>query len=135
MKKRIFQILAILLILFIWWNSSIIGKQSNYLSTVLTQNLFSQSNTSFHILHLLVRKAGHILEYTLLTFVLYQGFIKPYRLSIYLLLLITPVIAIFDELIQAYTPGRTASLIDVLIDCCAIFLVCMILRVTVKSKN
>jgi len=80
----------------------------------------------FELVHLLVRKCGHLSEYAILAILILRA-IKRSRQQFYarlpwqaagLALLVAAVYAATDEWHQSFVPGRTATFGDVLIDCC-----------------
>ena len=74
----------------------------------------------------LLRKAAHVTEYFVLTFLLWRAFkgsfaISPARLLCYPALL-SFLYAVSDEVHQSFVPGRSCSLEDVFID--AVGIIC-----------
>ncbi|MBU1999279.1 MAG: VanZ family protein [Candidatus Omnitrophica bacterium] len=69
---------------------------------------------------LILRKAAHISEYLILTWLLYRGVRGSFRLTNFYLYfwpsLLALLYAVSDELHQAFVPGRGPSLRDILID-------------------
>ena len=71
--------------------------------------------------HLLVRKAAHVIEYAILTGLLFRALRGNFeRLSTRAAVAFFPVMifALTDEYHQSFVASRTSSLGDVLIDCC-----------------
>jgi VanZ family protein len=80
----------------------------------------------------ILRKAGHISEYFILTLLLYRAFRETFNLSP-LLLFVYPaglslLYAASDEIHQLFTPTRVCSFRDVLIDSFGILLFYIIIR-------
>jgi VanZ family protein len=69
---------------------------------------------------LILRKIFHVVEYLILTFLLYRAFTGSFNINISRLFIYSAgfslIYAIFDELHQSFVPGRNCSIHDVLID-------------------
>ena len=121
-RRRIFTVITVLFILFIFHNSMFPAPQSSAQSQYV-MNLLNHTLASFQIPILLsehfVRKAGHFTEYFILG-ILMLITVRSYRKPIWesafagmFFLLLVPVI---DEFIQLFAPKRGSSVLDVLLD-------------------
>ncbi|MBQ5890419.1 MAG: VanZ family protein [Clostridia bacterium] len=159
MKRRIFQCLAWLLVL-LWMGlifsfSGQTAEVSSEISSSTTAKIIAQIYPGFNSLspdeqaeiidtaELFVRKAGHLIEYfilsALLVFALLFNNFKPINRAI-LAILISLIYAATDEIHQLFVSGRACRLSDVLIDTCgaAIFAVLYLLAIKIfnrKEKN
>lgn len=126
MKKILWLIALIVWISFIFYNSlqsgSVSGEASNRITNQV-YNIFTKLNINVNILtlHTYIRKIAHFFEYLILgilvykvlsEFNLYKGSAKILLISF----LLCFVVAITDETIQYFVPGRSGQLTDVLID-------------------
>ena len=89
-------------------------------------------------LHVLVRKAGHFLEYAVLAFFARRAFISSTHLFIRrrwfeLALLLVVVNSFLDELHQSFVPSRTGSIYDSFIDIAGGLTVLIIFKLFVKQ--
>ena len=118
-KRKFLWLLPISITLFAFFNSALPGKESSKLSFAFLE--FLQS-LNFMIpvehLHLLIRKLAHFSEYAALGFTLFLAdYYQNYQFytikNLPLFLIIIPIV---DELIQLFSPGRSAQVTDVLID-------------------
>lgn len=87
---------------------------------MVTMFILSSNPTSVisdnHLIDTLYKKAGHVVGYALLA-ASFAWALQPERSGSYLsAILLAVLFAISDEIHQSYTPGRTPSAVDVLID-------------------
>lgn len=116
-------IIAILMILFIFYNSLQTGTSSGSLSETVTRFLMQFVNEAgfsinFDTFHHYVRKLAHFTEYFILgAWITMAANVYPLtkrkRLQPFPFLIAVPVI---DETIQHFVPGRYGCISDVLID-------------------
>lgn len=130
MRKKILIVLTTIWICFIFFNSfqtgSVSGSYSGTLVAFIYDILLSiglEVNPS--TLSLIIRKSAHIFEFFILGILIIYIFLEikiqdKYRI-IYSFV-IALLIAIIDETIQTFIPGRAGSPIDVLIDTIGIIL-------------
>ena len=122
LRRWIAAAVSILLLAFIWGNSLQSGSSSTQVSMGVANALLGQAAFAWEGL---LRKAAHLLEFAALGFVLFfalQPARRPAgRCTVYTLLAAAAV-ALCDEGIQLWVPGRSAQLTDVLIDVCGVLL-------------
>lgn len=122
MKKMISSIIIILIIVFIWNNSYQDSTYSYNLSMFFTMNIQPllikfDFHPNLKILDTYVRKLAHLTEFMALGTIIYYKFKQIFKTHITKKsILLTICIASLDEIIQIYTPGRTATITDVLLD-------------------
>ena len=131
--RRVWQIIlglaTILWIAFIFANSAKSGVESGADSSSVTEWLNETVGhviPSFHVSGFFIRKAAHFLEFALLSVLLSFDLTLLFSLRAAdtvkrsaLVLLAIPVsatVAMIDEIIQRFSPGRGPSVRDVLID-------------------
>lgn len=118
--KIIYLVLSWLLVLvilgFIFSLSAQDAEESKELSDSLVSKIFQW--IELYIDGELIRKFAHMLEFTALSFSLYNGIFATWELkkSPIISLLITVICAIGDEIHQIFVPGRAFQLSDILID-------------------
>ena len=122
-KKKLAAVLIALNLAFIWGNSLRTGTESQDMSEGVLEwvlfflNLDALKESAPAILHHLLRKAAHIVEFAslgaLLTWRLRMGGEKH---IVILPALLGMAAALVDETIQLYTPNRGPSLSDVWLD-------------------
>lgn len=111
---------------YIFYMSHQAGVASSNASSSVT-NVFLQflplSANHAYMLETIIRKLAHILEYALLTWLLFLS-IKPYIKQSYCFAFIgSAIYAITDEIHQYFIPGRTALATDVMIDSIGIIII------------
>lgn len=135
MKKAISLVLCLLWFGFIFYNSTKSGDVSNARSYNMLNKARSEyrqadgetkkqysslpKNAREEKLNLIVRKNAHAFEYCVLAILvsitLFQFGLRGRRAIIYIMF-ICLFYAVLDEFHQIYVPGRTSSVMDVLID-------------------
>ena len=147
-KKQfiLFLVLSILVLLFIFYNSTRNGEQSNNLSQGFMHTLLSlidpNGKLDTEIVHFLIRKGAHFTEFAVLGGLLCAMMNALFKMkSVFyksMMFLICLFSAVTDELIQSFNT-RTSSVRDVLLDfagaACGILIVRLILKGTQKRKN
>lgn len=132
--------ILLLLLLLIWGNSLQPADASSAISTGLLaklQQLWLQTTgTDFPVSHHLLRKLGHFSEFLLLgIFTALTGTIGRRQLTPVLPTLFYSglAVAVTDETIQYFSPGRSPQVSDILIDysgfCCGILLALVFCKV------
>jgi VanZ family protein len=73
----------------------------------------------------ILRKIAHIVEYFILTFLLYRAFKGSFKMNVSRLFIYPAAVsflyAVSDEFHQSFVPGRNCAMQDVLIDALGIF--------------
>lgn len=121
-KTTILIIVTILYMSFIWFHSFMSGEDSTKESSFvmnLINNFFDKIGVSYQFGELMIRKAAHFLEFTLLgLFVMWTScYINNKTLKNYLSCsFICLATATIDERIQYFTPDRFSSVGDVILD-------------------
>lgn len=115
--KKVYKLLSILTIGFIFYQSSLSASASSEVSGVfvnLINNVlqYVHINININTLSLLIRKLAHFLEFFILGFFLVKGF----NYKIIYLLIIVLLVAITDESIQIFVNGRAFQITDIIID-------------------
>lgn len=114
--------LALLAILFIFANSSRTGPASGQISTGITSwvnGIPLPGGTTPNISETLIRKLGHVGEFALLGLLLIlalRSFTSRLWQNLGWVLWIGLFVAVLDEFLQRYVPGRSSDVRDILID-------------------
>ena len=138
MKKAIGFIIIVLIITFIWSNSYQNSTNSYNLSMFFTTNIQPLLielglHPNVTILDTYVRKLAHLTEFMALGAVIYYTFKQIFTTHIAKKsILLAICIASLDEVIQIYTPGRTATIGDVLLDTTGSMIGILIMKVLLK---
>ena len=112
MKKRINLIMIILWMILIFIMSSFDSVESSNQSSIIVNYISKLFNiTNIDVLTIIVRKLAHFTEYFILGILLYNYF-KEYKKGI----VISLIYAITDEFHQIFISGRSAEIMDILID-------------------
>lgn len=145
MKKILYSILWITLLLLIFFFSAQNGKASRNLTTTsistVVQNVSSETSKKESLIEFLikpVRKSAHFLEFFVLgvlTFLLFKEMGIPYRKLLFYSILFCLFYAVSDEFHQLFVPDRTARLFDVCIDSAGSITGIMILYLICKRKK
>jgi VanZ family protein len=109
-------------LIFLFSSEAFSGANTAGILEPLLHNLFpALSGSDIEMIHVLIRKLGHLVEYFVLSILMLRALrqeitnkLAPRHLVLGLSL--TALYAISDELHQALVPNRSASSIDVLID-------------------
>lgn len=127
--------LLIIWMIVIFLMSSFGGLESSNQSGIIVNfvgNLFHISD--IELLTLVVRKAAHFMEYFILGILLYNYFKKSKKSIIFAI-----IYAISDEIHQLFIGGRSAKIMDVLIDSVGaimgIIVLNIILTYLIKNRN
>ncbi len=87
----------------------------------------------------IIRKISHVVEYLILTFLLYRAFTGSFHISTCRLFIypagLSFLYAISDELHQSFVPGRNCSFQDILIDSAGILIFYIINILAVRKIN
>lgn len=122
--RPVLILINIVLVLFIWGNSAkpaeVSSEQSGGLAVFLenTAQKFNIVLTEGQAQHF-IRKSAHFTEYAALGFLLGAAFsVYGKKLKVYgaHVLLLCGIIAVTDEYIQLFFPGRSAEVTDVMLD-------------------
>ncbi|MFA6627755.1 MAG: VanZ family protein [Bacilli bacterium] len=150
MKKTGLWILIGIWIGFIFFNSLQVGATSSVMSGRFTQLIVSLlegfgTNPVFTTVSLWVRKLAHVGEFFILgALLVFQELPGIQRRSgrFFRILLYTLTIAIIDEIIQTFIPGRAGLLLDVGIDmigatlaACGVFIIPKKIMMKDKKNN
>jgi VanZ family protein len=141
-KRKIYTILAVLALLFIWGNSLLpanaSGAESGWVEHMLAPMLAGLSKLGVKIApSMLVRKAAHFIEYFVFGYLVYhcppedgKRFLSAEAACL--------GAASVDECIQLLSPGRGPAVRDVLLDftggTCGVLLALLILRAIRKNR-
>ena len=114
------RLVALLLwLLFIWGNSCVSGDASSSESLAfleIIRPVFEALGiTDTHLMHTLVRKCAHFLEYLVLAVLAVRALGASSVVVIVAFGLLAPCV---DETIQLFVPGRVGAITDVCIDAC-----------------
>ncbi|WP_101911983.1 VanZ family protein [Megasphaera vaginalis (ex Bordigoni et al. 2020)] len=123
MKKISFFALTLLLICFIWHNSLVDAPHS----TAVSRQVLAFLNRALAMLTIsqplaltehLVRKAAHFTEFYFLGSALFSTFYAfgKRRTAFFLTVIIGGFVAVIDEHLQLYSPGRSSQVSDVFLD-------------------
>lgn len=107
------------------------------------QFLFHMDPAKFAVWHMLLRKSGHVVGYSLLSVLLFRSWRGTFpRLSTRwcfewaaLALLTTALVASLDEWHQSYLPSRTGTVRDVILDTAAALLAQIVLFVILRRES
>ncbi|MGL4337810.1 MAG: VanZ family protein [Turicibacter sp.] len=129
--RKLFRLLTVIWVCFIFYNSSDIAQVSNDKSLEIAQELSSHltstkdpvdqpdKSMSINKINHFVRKSAHAFEFFILTILVFLSFGNLKSISmerVATILFIVLICAVFDEFYQNFIPGRTSSVKDVLID-------------------
>ena len=119
----IFCALTVAWLAFIWGNSMTTGVESGEMSGSVTDwinDVLQKIHPSFRVGHTFVRKSAHFFEFallgTLFAATIHTLFWRKKDYFVFLAIGSSFLSALTDELIQMFTDGRVASLVDVTID-------------------
>lgn len=143
MRKFLWLLLLVVFTAFIFYNSSMVASESNKAS-YLVGSIITGMGKWFgldipqHNLNYNIRKIAHFLEFAVLGIILcnvYSAFNVSKRTSTGYILFLGLGIAVIDEYIQLYTPGRSALITDVVLDFFGVFFVWLTLEMWRWAKR
>lgn len=121
--RYVWLLLTLIMVAIIWGNSLLPGDESLRVSGVITTILNAIGNAlsitfNWDVEHV-VRKLGHFIEFAFLGWLLcrtYEEFHVGQRAATGYILFFCLFVAVLDEYIQSFSPGRSALIKDVLLD-------------------
>lgn len=137
MKKIKHFIPAVIWMIFIFFESSLVADASSSQSNIIVQYIYSLLSLPAayqELLSFLVRKCAHISEYMILTFLLYYGFYKNKVHSLSFPFIIALLYACSDEIHQLFVPGRAGMIQDILIDLIGVIIALIIVHFIKQRK-
>lgn len=131
-------LIVALMIIFIFSNSLVPGTGSKAVSSSFTSTLYDllvrlQLHVDYEVLHHLIRKSAHFLEYAILGgLITWASTISPLPKSKYPLYPCFLIIPVIDETIQLFSPGRSSEIGDMLIDATGLIVGYMMIRLFIR---
>lgn len=122
MKKRtVFAVLALLVTVFIFWNSAKPAVESAKSSGVFVDALLNilaklGISSSYDLTETIVRKTAHITEFFVQAVFIANSFAGKYKKRIVYILFLGLLTACTDEYIQLFFDGRGGLVSDIFID-------------------
>lgn len=121
--RYVWLLLTLIMVAIIWGNSLLPGDESLRVSGVITTILNAIGNAlsitfNWDVEHV-VRKLGHFIEFAFLGWLLcrtYEEFHVGHRAATGYIFFFCLFVAVLDEYIQSFSPGRSALIKDVLLD-------------------
>lgn len=141
-KKVILLILGIAINLFIWYQSSlpaeVSGGKSDFVTEIVVDAL-DRVNIEVDKLTVgqAVRKLAHLTEFFFfgLIWCLFFLTIKPPQKALFITFHYGAIVALTDEIIQHFVPGRAMLVTDVMIDLGGVTLALLICFIVILIKN
>lgn len=135
---KAFHLSNLLLWMFIiFYMSHQTGTNSSAISNSFLNHIIEVIPINADILHSLIRKLAHIIEYFILAILVYNVYnTKNHYEYFYASIFISSALyAVLDEIHQLYIPGRAGSILDVGIDCIGIISAIFIIKKLNSRKN
>lgn len=131
MQRFLWLLLLIVFVAFIFFNSSMPAsdsKQASELVTALVSGVCNWLNLDFpqDNLEHNIRKLAHFLEFAMLGYILcnlFSSFGASRKVATGYILFLGLAIAVTDEYIQLFSPGRSGQITDVMLDFSGVFVV------------
>lgn len=110
------------------------------LRAVLAWTVGQIDAATFGLLHFLIRKSAHFIEYAILSALWFRALRVrlngPWRIQWALLgVLISVSVAVLDEWHQSFVPSRTSSARDVLLDFCGAFFAQLVIWYALRRRQ
>ena len=146
LKKIVYLIVTILVVMFIFYNSIQNGESSSNASTTVLNfinNIINSIGLNFKLEGYFIRKLAHFVEFfTLGVFLMltFEAFTNKIFSIIGFPMFLAIFIPVIDEYIQIYSDGRTSSVKDVLLDFFGAMIgiiivsLCFVLNKKIKNK-
>lgn len=131
-RQKTFLALTALWLAVIWGHSMMpaedSGNESNFLAEWLMQYLPWMNDY-------VIRKVAHFAEYMVLGGLVFGAFPQRGRQAVTAAALTGVLVALFDETIQLFSPGRSGQISDVWLDFAGFALAQLILRLALRKKE
>ena len=138
MKKYVFLLCGALILLWIWGNSLLNASRSAAESQWVldwVRATFSGMPGMQYLNMYTIRKLAHLAEYMILGFFLSLSSVALWKKNrIIWVILCGAIIAMVDECMQLFSPGRSSEVIDVIIDTVGVFVGTLLVWVWNKYK-
>ena len=122
LKKIVYLIVTILVVMFIFYNSIQNGESSSNASTTVLNfinNIINSIGLKFNLEGYFIRKLAHFVEFFIFGVFLmltFEAFTSKIFSIIGFPMFLSIFVPVIDEYIQIYSDGRTSSVKDVLLD-------------------
>lgn len=139
--KYFLCVLDVLMICFIFINSmhsADISSQHSLGVREFINYILSLLNINFVFTDHIVRKCAHFAEYFVLGVLLYStahAFADKIKRKLTVVLLSGVSVAVIDEIIQVFSPGRACQISDVILDFCGVILATVIMVLIFKLRS
>lgn len=133
-------VLDVLMISFIFINSMFSADVSSQQSLGVREfinHILSLLNINFVFTEHIVRKCAHFAEYFVLGLLLYStahAYADKIKHNVMSALLSGMSVAVIDEIIQIFSPGRSCQFLDVVLDFCGITLAVIVMVLIFRLK-
>ena len=131
-RQKVFLALTVLWLAVIWGHSMMpaedSGAESNFLAEWIMQYLPWMDDY-------VIRKVAHFAEYMVLGGLLYGAFPQRGRSAVTASVLAGVLIALIDETIQLFSPGRSGQIADVWLDMAGFCLSRLLLRLAIRKRQ
>lgn len=138
LRSKILLIIGIIINIFIWTNSllpaSVSSSQSGFVADILYPPF--EDIIEVNKFYQIIRKLAHFTEFMLLGIVFSLFYLSIGKNKYYFITLIHGlIVAIIDETIQLFIPGRAGLITDVLIDTSGVLFGLLIIIILSKIFN
>jgi len=131
-RQKVFLALTVLWLCVIWGHSMMpaedSGNESNFLAEWLMQYLPWMNDY-------VIRKVAHFTEYAVLGALVFGAFPRRGGTAVALTAFAGVLIALIDETIQLFAPGRSGQISDVWLDFAGFALLQLALRLALRKKE
>ena len=131
-RQKVFLALTVLWLCVIWGHSMMpaedSGNESNFLAEWLMQYLPWMNDY-------VIRKVAHFTEYAVLGALVFGAFPRRGGTAVALTAFAGVLIALIDETIQLFAPGRSGQISDVWLDFAGFALLQLALRLVIRKKE
>lgn len=134
-RKRLAGLLTALTLAFIWGNSLLSGADSSAVSGFAGELLAKLFGPAMLVATPLIRKLGHFTEFLLLGLLLSWNRRLWNIRSAAVPVLAGLLVALTDETIQIFTPGRASMVADVWIDFAGVLTGALLFRLLLGKKK
>lgn len=135
MKRKTLLIIGVIINLFIWINSLMPASISSEQSGIIVNILYPpfKNIIEVNMFTKIIRKLAHFTEYMLLGIIFGLYYFNINKKNYYIITIIHGLlVAIIDETIQLFIPGRAGLITDVLIDITGVIVGVIILTIIIK---
>lgn len=137
MKSKGLLVIGIIITILIWLNSTLPANLSSNQSGLIVNVVYPlfKGIVDINTFSTIIRKLAHLTEFMILA-VIFSYYFKSVNINKYYLPTLTYglIVAIIDEIIQRFIPGRAGLITDVLIDLLGVIIGIIVVNIITRLR-